>query len=67
MILRRLLVRSDNTIADLHYTLQIAMGWEGYHLHRFIAPPRVRRQVPPRRGRGQWPRAGAAPASRSSR
>lgn len=36
MIWRRLLVRSDCTIADLHYTLQIAMGWEGYHLHQFI-------------------------------
>jgi hypothetical protein len=36
MIWRRLLVRSDSTIADLHYTLQITMGWEGYHLHQFI-------------------------------
>jgi Plasmid pRiA4b ORF-3-like protein len=36
MIWRRLLVRSDSTVADLHYTLQIAMGWEGYHLHQFI-------------------------------
>jgi hypothetical protein len=36
MIWRRLLVRSDSTIADLHYTLQIAMGWEGYHLHQFV-------------------------------
>jgi hypothetical protein len=36
MIWRRLLVRSDSTIADLHYTLQIAMGWEGYHLHKFV-------------------------------
>jgi Plasmid pRiA4b ORF-3-like protein len=36
MIWRRLLVRSDSSIADLHYTLQIAMGWEGYHLHQFV-------------------------------
>jgi hypothetical protein len=36
MIWRRLLVCSDSTIADLHYTLQIAMGWESYHLHQFI-------------------------------
>ena len=36
MIWRRLLVRNDSTIADLHYTLQIAMGWEDYHLHQFI-------------------------------
>jgi hypothetical protein len=35
MIWRRLLVRSDSTIADLHYTLQIAMGWTDSHLHRF--------------------------------
>ena len=28
MIWRRLLVKSDSTIEDLHYTLQIAMGWE---------------------------------------
>ena len=36
MIWRRLLVRSDSTIADLHHTLQIAMGWEDVHLHQFI-------------------------------
>ena len=26
MVWRRLLVRSDSTLADLHYTLQIAIG-----------------------------------------
>jgi Plasmid pRiA4b ORF-3-like protein len=36
LIWRRLLVRSDSTITDLHYSLQIVMGWEGYHLHQFI-------------------------------
>jgi Plasmid pRiA4b ORF-3-like protein len=36
LIWRRLLVRCDSTIADLHYTLQMAMGWEGYHLHQFV-------------------------------
>ena len=36
MIWRRLLVRSDSTMTDLHYTLQIAMGWEGYHLHQVL-------------------------------
>jgi len=36
VIWRRLLVRSDSTIADLHYTLQIALDWSGYHLHQFI-------------------------------
>jgi hypothetical protein len=35
-IWRRLLVRSDSAIADLHYTLQIAMGWDDFHLHQFI-------------------------------
>ena len=35
-IWRRLLVRSDSTIADLHYTMQIAMGWTDFHLHQFI-------------------------------
>src|SRR3712207_2265271 len=36
MIWRRLLVRSDSTIADLHYTLQIVFGWTDSHLHRFV-------------------------------
>jgi hypothetical protein len=36
LIWRRLLVRSDSTIADLHYTLQIAMGWTDFHLHQFV-------------------------------
>lgn len=35
MIWRRLLVTSDTTIAQLHTILQIAMGWEDLHLHRF--------------------------------
>ena len=35
MIWRRLLVRSDSTIADLHSILQIAMGWTDTHLHQF--------------------------------
>ena len=35
-IWRRLLVRSNSNIADLHYTVQIAMGWTDFHLHQFI-------------------------------
>ncbi len=35
MIWRRLLVKSDSTIEDLHYALQIAMGWSDIHLHYF--------------------------------
>ncbi len=34
-IWRRLLVRSDSAIADLHYTIQIVMGWTDFHLHQF--------------------------------
>lgn len=33
---RRLLVRSDSTIADLHTTLQLVMGGSDEHLHRFV-------------------------------
>ena len=36
IIWRRILVRSDSTIADLHYTLQIAFGLTDSHLHQFI-------------------------------
>jgi hypothetical protein len=35
MIWRRLLVCGDSTIADLHYIIQIAMGWSDDHLHQF--------------------------------
>ena len=35
MVWRRLLLRSDNSIADLHYAIQIAMGWSDSHLNRF--------------------------------
>lgn len=35
MIWRRLIVPADNTIADLHYIIQIAFTWTDYHLHRF--------------------------------
>ena len=35
-IWRRILVRSDDSLVELHDTIQIAMGWENYHLHHFI-------------------------------
>lgn len=35
MIWRRLMVSGDSTIEDLHYILQIAMGWSDDHLNRF--------------------------------
>jgi pRiA4b ORF-3-like protein len=36
LIWRRLLVRSDSTIANLHATLELALGWTDDHLHRFV-------------------------------
>jgi hypothetical protein len=36
LIWRRVLVRGDSTIADLHRTLQVAFGWSDEHLHRFV-------------------------------
>jgi hypothetical protein len=36
IIWRRILVRSDSTIADLYYTIRIGMGWSDSHLHQFI-------------------------------
>lgn len=35
MIWRRLLLRSDQTLADLHDTIQITFGWTDTHLHCF--------------------------------
>jgi hypothetical protein len=35
MIWRRLLIRSESTIADLRHILHIAMGWTDTHLHQF--------------------------------
>src|SRR5229473_2667667 len=36
LIWRRLLVRADTSIADLHHILQLVMGWTNSHLHRFL-------------------------------
>lgn len=35
LIWRRVLVRGDSTLADLHAVLQAAFGWSDSHLHRF--------------------------------
>lgn len=35
LIWRRVLFRSDSTLADLHYIIQIAMNWRNSYLHRF--------------------------------
>ena len=34
-IWRRIQVWEDTTLAQLHRVLQVAMGWENYHLHEF--------------------------------
>lgn len=36
MISRRIRVRSDSSIAELHETIQCVMGWSNEHLHRFV-------------------------------
>jgi hypothetical protein len=35
LIWRRLLVRGDSTVAQLHEALQVAFGWDDEHLNRF--------------------------------
>lgn len=34
-IWRRLLVKATSTLAEVHKVIQIAMGWDGYHMHQF--------------------------------
>ena len=59
LIWRRLLNPADMTIAGLHAMLQIAFGWRGTHLHRFVVhgrecgiastsvgPPQARARAP---------------------
>jgi hypothetical protein len=36
MVWRRILVRGDTTIADLHEIMQILMNWYDVHLHHFL-------------------------------
>ncbi|HLH01650.1 MAG TPA: plasmid pRiA4b ORF-3 family protein [Bryobacteraceae bacterium] len=40
-IWRRIQVRDDITLAQLHRVLQIVMGWEDYHLHNFLVGGRT--------------------------
>ena len=35
MIWRRFLIQSNRTLKDLHYIIQILMGWKNYHLNEF--------------------------------
>ena len=41
LIWRRLLIRGDSTIADLHRALQIAFGWSDEHLYHFVIHGRL--------------------------
>ncbi|WP_345125916.1 plasmid pRiA4b ORF-3 family protein [Hymenobacter antarcticus] len=34
-ICRRVLVRGDTTLAELHHVFQVVMGWDNWHLHSF--------------------------------
>jgi hypothetical protein len=34
-------VRNDDTIADLHETVQTALGWSDEHPHRFVVHGRA--------------------------
>src|SRR4029453_16571002 len=36
LIWRRLLVRAETSVVELHHILQLALGWTNSHLHRFI-------------------------------
>jgi Plasmid pRiA4b ORF-3-like protein len=35
MIWRRVLVEASTSLEELHGMLQVAMGWEGFHLYQF--------------------------------
>lgn len=37
LVWRELRVSGDSTLAELHAVLQVAMGWENYHLYMFKA------------------------------
>ena len=43
---RRIEVRLDTSLDDLHVVFQVAMGWENYHLYEFQAGRSIRYGVP---------------------
>ena len=43
---RRIEVRLDTRLDDLHVVLQVAMGWENCHLYEFQVGPSIRYGVP---------------------
>jgi len=57
-IWRRVAVPSDIRLSNLHWVIQIVMGWGNYHLHQFIVPdyrPKPTRGEMQVLGRsGQW-------------
>src|ERR1039458_2232028 len=65
LIWRRLLVRSDSTVAQLHEVLQVAFGWDDEHLNRFEI--RGRECAVYRDGGGMIDRVFAAPSINQSR
>jgi hypothetical protein len=62
-IWRRLLIRDDATLDDLHRALQIAFGWTESHLHRFDLGGH-RYQPRPRAGSDPAPEAGVADSTK---
>jgi hypothetical protein len=62
LIWRRLLVRSDSTIADLHHILQIVYSWSdatcigsSSTLRMMVSPTSVARSSPTTRPECDWP------------
>lgn len=41
MIWRRTLVTENNSLFDLHHTIQIAMAWEDYSLNQFTIHDKI--------------------------
>ena len=60
-IWRRLQVRSDCTLSQLHGVIQNAFGWEDYHMWAFEAARRAVRHCRPRAGDPQRGRKAAQP------
>lgn len=57
-IWRHVAVPSDMRLSDLHYVIQIVMGWTNSHLHQFVVlhnqPRPTREEIDLLRQTGQW-------------
>jgi hypothetical protein len=57
-IWRRFAVPSDIRLSNLHYAIQIVMGWTNSHLHQFVIPDNrpkpTREEIDELRQAGQW-------------